>query len=122
MASENMRHYSTNIEFSWLHPSQSTLEHYLRSSVVSVRNVATRTFVYAVVQSLPDFSSAYRTLLRRVPRIVFNNFTTSIFGFVAKYADELPPGSIGNRPGKLVVLEHTNDIQALHNDQAVAIN
>jgi len=65
---------------------------------------------------------ADRACLRRTPRINLFELNPGPFRLVLQYRQELAPASIRHRTGELVVLNHPLDVQAFHNDPAIAVN
>jgi len=114
---------TASIKTHGLRPSpHATIKDYLSRGMISVRLKSTFANMPPLRERLFNNTSTSRTCLRREPRVNLDELDTSTFRLVFEYSDKLAPASVRNRPGELVVLDHSLNVQAFHNDPAIAVN
>jgi len=114
---------TASIKTHGLRPSpHATIKDYLSRGMISVRLKSTFANMPPLRERLFNNTSTSRTCLRREPRVNLDELDTSTFRLVFEYSDKLAPASVRNRPGELVVLDHSLNVQAFHNDPAKTID
>jgi hypothetical protein len=119
-ASEAMRHYSTNITASRLHPSLATAQNYPSRGVISMRGVPASANVFPLAESLLRHGPTFRTRLRCSTRIHFDHPNARTLSVVLQDRQKAGPSSIRHRTSEPAVPKHPSDVQAFHRDRAIA--
>lgn len=109
------------VNLRWLSPSQSSCEDIQGSIMIPMkRQTAVRTVMLANREVFAHFLAATAALLACSSGINFHELHTSLFSFVAQYAQKAGPTGIADCSAESTAPEHPLDVQAFRRNQTVS--